>query len=210
MTNYQKALWLVLALSAAASCISPPFPDELLLQHIPTVLVLAALPLLVQRYPVSNFALTCLVGFMLLHVLGARFIYSYVPYDQLFERFLGFNLTARYGFRRNHYDRFVHFAFGFLWVRPVWEVITRHFRVPPRFGVYATVEFVLAFSLVYELVEWGLTLVLAPEDAGAYNGEQGDIWDAHRDMSCALLGALLALLLWHLGRKRTRVVSAEA
>jgi len=51
----------------------------------------------------------------------------------------------------------------------------------------------LAFSLVYELFEWGLTMVLSPSDAGAYNGEQGDLWDAHRDMSCALVGALIAV-----------------
>jgi putative membrane protein len=34
-------------------------------------------------------------------------------------------------------------------------------------------------------------MVLSPEDAGEYNGEQGDIWDAQKDVSLALLGALL-------------------
>jgi putative membrane protein len=54
---------------------------------------------------------------------------------------------------------------------------------------------VLAFSLLYELFEWGLTMVLSPQDAAAYNGQQGDIWDAHKDMSLAMLGALLGLAL---------------
>ena len=98
----------------------------------------------------------------------------------------------------------MHLAFGVLSVRPVWEILTGRFKVPPRFAFYASVEFVLAFSLLYELFEWGLTMVLSPEDAGAYNGEQGDIWDAHRDMSFALLGSCLGLAVWRVLRRRRR------
>jgi putative membrane protein len=46
---------------------------------------------------------------------------------------------------------------------------------------------------IYEIFEWTLTLTLAPADAGAYNGEQGDMFDAQKDMALAALGALLAL-----------------
>ncbi|MFX8262476.1 DUF2238 domain-containing protein, partial [Acinetobacter baumannii] len=48
--------------------------------------------------------------------------------------------------------------------------------------------------------EWGVALALSPEQAEAYNGQQGDIWDAHKDMLLAALGAL-ALWPW-LGRER--------
>jgi hypothetical protein len=44
---------------------------------------------------------------------------------------------------------------------------------PASLRVLRGFEFVLAFSLLYELFEWGLTMVLSPEDAAAYNGEQG-------------------------------------
>ena len=50
---------------------------------------------------------------------------------------------------------------------------------------------VLALGGVYEIFEWSLTLTLAPEAAGAYNGEQGDMFDTQKDMALAGLGAVL-------------------
>ncbi len=32
---------------------------------------------------------------------------------------------------------------------------------------------------------------LSPEDAENYNGQQGDIWDAHQDMLLATVGAII-------------------
>lgn len=49
----------------------------------------------------------------------------------------------------------------------------------------------MASSLIYEWVEWLIALGLSPEDAENYNGQQGDIWDAHMDMLLATLGAML-------------------
>ncbi|WP_265088482.1 DUF2238 domain-containing protein [Psychrobacter immobilis] len=50
----------------------------------------------------------------------------------------------------------------------------------------------MSSSLLYELLEWGIAATLSPEAAEAYNGQQGDIWDAHKDMALALLGGLIA------------------
>ncbi|MET0270699.1 MAG: DUF2238 domain-containing protein, partial [Sphingomonas sp.] len=58
--------------------------------------------------------------------------------------------------------------------------------------LYIAVEFVLAGSAVYEIFEWLLTLLMAGPDADAYNGQQGDIWDAQKDIACASAGALIA------------------
>ncbi len=195
MPAYPKALLSTAAVLMLLGCIGAPYPEQTYLQHIPTVLALAALALLAKRDPLSNASFTCLILFLLLHILGARYIYSYVPYDRWAQGLFGADLTSTFGFQRNHYDRVVHFAFGLLWVRPVREVCERWFRVPPKFARYTAFEFVLAFSLLYELFEWGLTMVLSPQDAAAYNGQQGDIWDAHKDMSLAMLGALLGLAL---------------
>ena len=203
MTTLERVSWGVLIAAALLSCIHAPFPSQMYLQHLPTAVAIVLLPLAAKRGMFSPSAFVCIIAFLLFRVIGARFIYSYVPYDQWSENVLGFNITSYFGFRRNHYDRVVHFAFGVLAIRPVWEILTNRFKVPPRFALYASVEFVLAFSLVYELFEWGLTMVLSPADAGAYNGEQGDIWDAHRDMSCAFIGALLALMIWRVARRRS-------
>ena len=195
MPAYPKALLAAVALLTVLGCLGAPYPEQMYLQHIPTVLALAALALLTKRDPLSDRSFTCLILFLLFHILGARYIYSYVPYDRWAQSLFGADLTSTFGFRRNHYDRVVHFAFGLLWVRPVREVCERWFRVPPKFARYTAFEFVLAFSLLYELFEWGLTMVLSPQDAAAYNGQQGDMWDAHKDMSLAMLGALLGLAL---------------
>lgn len=208
MNRYQLSLLVLVALATALSWIRAPYPDQMLLQHLPTAAVLIAWPLLARRFPVTNAAATCLAAFMLLHVVGARYIYSYVPYDRWTRQLFGFELTRRFGFRRNHFDRLVHFAFGALWVRPVWEICVRYFRVPRRFAWYTAFEFVLAFSMLYELVEWGLSMALAPHDAAAYNGQQGDPWDAQKDMSFALAGATLALLTMILTR-RSRTIETE-
>ena len=201
-----RAKWFLIGLLGAAvalSCVRPPYPAEMVLQHSPTIALLIALPLLQRRWPLSHTAFGCLVAFLLLHTLGARYIYSNVPYDRWFAALFGQDLSSRFGWDRNHYDRLVHFSFGLLWVRPVFEISVRHLGIPRRVALYTVVEFVLAFSAFYELFEWGLTMVLSPEDASEYNGQQGDIWDAHKDMLLALAGAVLGLFALVGAQKRS-------
>lgn len=45
---------------------------------------------------------------------------------------------------------------------------------------------------MYEVFEWVLTLTMRGELAQAYNGQQGDPWDAQKDMALAAAGALMA------------------
>ncbi|MGV3757102.1 MAG: DUF2238 domain-containing protein [Verrucomicrobiota bacterium] len=196
--TYEHKLLLVLAVAMGLSCIGAPYPREMYLQHSPTLFLLFFLPWIMRRYPVSRASFTCLIVFMLFHTLGARYIYSYVPYDAWSAQFFGTRLQEAFGFQRNHYDRFVHFLFGLLWTLPVWEVLTRHFRVTPRLALYFAVEFVMAASMLYEVFEWGLTMVLSPNDANAYNGQQGDMWDAQKDMALAMVGAVMAAGLMRL------------
>jgi len=195
--TYERKLLLTLAVAMVLSCVGAPYPREMYLQHSPTVFLLFFLPWLMRRYPVSRAGFTCLIVFMLFHTLGARYIYSYVPYDVWSDHLFGTRLRDAFGLRRNHYDRFVHFLFGLLWTLPAWDMLTRHFRVRPRLALYFAIEFIMAASMLYEVFEWGLTMVLAPEDANAYNGQQGDMWDAQKDMTLALLGSLLTALLLH-------------
>lgn len=59
--------------------------------------------------------------------------------------------------------------------------------------------FVGAVSALHEIFEWLLTVILAPGIADDYNGQQGDVWDAQKDMATAIVGAAIAAL-W-LGRR---------
>ena len=38
-------------------------------------------------------------------------------------------------------------------------------------------------------------MVMAPETADRFNGQQGDYWDAQKDMALALAGALVAIMV---------------
>ena len=50
---------------------------------------------------------------------------------------------------------------------------------------------ILAASAVYEIAEWVAAMTFAPDWADAYNGQQGDLWDAQRDMALAWRGSMV-------------------
>ncbi|MFM5924494.1 MAG: DUF2238 domain-containing protein [Novosphingobium sp.] len=188
----QLALLGVTALFALISLIGSPYPDLAPLQNLPTLVIVSGLALALRFRPLPNSAVWCLCAFLWLHTVGGRYAYSYVPYDQWFSA-LGLPApSAVFGLTRNGYDRVVHFSFGLLMVHPIAEFLERSGWVSRAVALYIAVEFVFAGSALYEIFEWLLTLVMAGPDANAYNGQQGDTWDAQKDMACAVTGALSA------------------
>ena len=182
-------LWLgLLAAGLGLAQVDAPYADVAPLHHVPTLLVLLAAPFLLKRRPISDGALGFIVIFLLLHTLGGRYTYSNVPYAEWFEALTGRDFAELTGFTRNNYDRFVHLAFGLLAVRPVFEVC-RLAGLRSRLGLLAAMGFVLSMSAIYEIFEWLLTLVVAGPMAEQYNGQQGDFWDAQKDMGLAMIGA---------------------
>lgn len=190
----RRLLGLLLILLVAAQ-IEQPYPEVALLQHLPTMLLLIAAPLLLRRWPLSTPALACIALFLALHTLGGRYIYSHVPYDDWARTLTGTTVSDLFGWTRNHYDRLVHFAFGALSIVPVAEVARRWGSQSPRAALIAALAWVLALSCLYEIFEWLLTIIAASETADRYNGQQGDIWDAQKDMALALLGGMMAMVL---------------
>ena len=51
---------------------------------------------------------------------------------------------------------------------------------------------------IYERIEWAAAEVFGGELGMAYLGTQGDVWDGHRDMGLASLGAFLAMTVAYL------------
>lgn len=188
----RRLLGLLLALLLVAQ-IDQPYPEIALLQHIPTMLLLVASPWLLRRWPLSTASVACIVAFLAFHTLGGRYAYSNVPYDDWARAMTGTTLSDAFGWNRNHYDRLVHFAFGALSVIPVAEIARRWGGLGPRGAAFAVLGWVLAISCLYEIFEWLLTIVAAGETADRYNGQQGDIWDAQKDMALATLGAIMVL-----------------
>lgn len=190
----QYGMLVALAIGSLLSGWAAIYPQNTWLQVGP---VLLALPLAVwalQRWPLSNRAVGYLTVFLLLHLLAACWSYSFTPYDAWGRRLLGVSIDATFGFQRNMFDRLVHLCFGLWLVLPLAEIAMRHGSLSHRAALLMAVLGIFAFSSVYEIFEWLLTLGLAPDQAGAYNGEQGDIYDGQKDMALANLGALLAVI----------------
>jgi putative membrane protein len=179
------------ALAALLSLVGGPYPGGQPLQQSPTAATVVALTVAVRRRWLSDLSFGCLCALLLLHVVGARWIYSYVPYDAWCVRLVGWSPRAAFGWSRNHWDRLVHLAFGALCVPFALEFGLR--RGLSRVGAaLVAVLAVGAFSALYEVFEWALAMAVAPERAERYLGQQGDRWDAQRDMALALAGAVVA------------------
>lgn len=185
---------LVVALLVPLSFIAAPYPQELLLQHLPTTAALIGLALVIWQFGISSLSYYCLLAFLILHIIGARWIYSFVPYDAVVSYFTGTSLSEAFGWQRNHYDRLVHFASGVLGVPPASEMLQRFGNMHPRGAAITSVATVLAIGAIYEVLEWQVAVLLSPEHAEAYNGQQGDVWDPQKDLALAWLGALIAMV----------------
>ena len=168
---------------------------DLVLQHTPTVLVLAILIATDRRHPLGNLSFTMLFAYVMLHVLGARYLYSFVPYDSWAEQCFGVNLSDLFGWERNHYDRLVYLCFGLLVFFPAREIVMRLMGVRVGWSFAVAVGLIVVLGTVYELAEWFVAMVMSPQAAENYNGQRGDVWDAHRDMALALGGAVFSALL---------------
>ena len=130
-----------------------------------------------------------------LHVLGTRYIYSFVPYDQWSLHVFGATISKTFDLNRNHYDRAVHFFYGLLIAPVAREITVRLTQVSSPWSYLAAVQFILASSMLFELAEWGGAIHLAPEFADSYLGQQGDPWDAHKDMALVAVGSVLSMLV---------------
>jgi len=175
-------LWSLVAFGAlvAVTWIDPPWPAEQALHSSLTAVAIVALWSLRKRLDTTQWAWALV--FLALHTIAARWIYSFVPYDDWTDALAGVRLSEVFSWDRNHFDRLVHFTYGVCLTAVL------------RLRWLRSLEVVLATSALYELLEWAIAMTLAPDVAEAYNGQQGDMWDAHADMALAALGALVTSL----------------
>lgn len=163
------------------------------MQHVPTLLAVLLLAYISNQFVIGWGSFTSIIVFLTLHTLGARYLYSYVPYDDWTEKLLGFNLSAVFGFHRNHYDRVVHYSYGLLLAVPVQEFERRYLRLSKAMSSVLALEFIVATSAAYELMEWLVAVIFTPLWAEKFLGQQGDIFDAQKDTALATVGAAVSI-----------------
>lgn len=195
MTPATRNHWLVMAALAVAIAVSAVKPYDMATWWLEVLPVFIALPLLFasrERFPLTPLLLGLVFLHALVLIVGGHYTYARVP--------AGFWVQDLLGFERNHYDRLGHFLQGFEPAVLAREILLRK-AVVRRGGwlVLFVVSITLAFSAVYELIEW-LVALLSEEAAESFLGTQGDVWDTQWDMFMCLVGSVSALLLlgrWH-------------
>lgn len=187
MTRYHAVLLALFAAVWVWAAIDPRYPHDWLLENI-LVFVFVPLILVTGRYfRLSSLSYTLITVFLSLHVIGSHYTYAEVP--------AGYDLQRWFGAERNMYDRTVHFAFGLLIAYPLREIFLRVAKTRGVWGYWFPVELTLAFSAVYEIIEWLVAAAVSPAAGLAFLGAQGDVWDAQKDMLLAAAGAALAMLV---------------
>ena len=185
------ALALTLAVFAV-SWIAPLWPAEQALHSSLTVVGLIWLWWHDRRWPMLTWQFALICAFICVHSVAARWLYSNVPYDQWVQTVTGWSPQHAFGWKRNHMDRLIHLLYGVCFAPAVLHYLRQRWPLTPRQAFMLSVMAIMCSSLLYEWLEWAIALSLSPEAAESYNGQQGDMWDAHADMLLATLGALSA------------------
>jgi len=176
MLAWYAVLFLFLAIS--------PFDPRIWWgSNILPVAFVAVLVLTHRAFPLSNTSYALITLWLTLHTVAVHYTYPKVPVGDWLDRW--------FDFHRNHFDRIVHFSFGFLMTLPLVEVFRRRCNAKGWLLPYLVVMTVLGFSAFWEIVEAWIGQLAHPDIEKAMVGHQGDVWDPQRDMASALYGSLV-------------------
>jgi len=191
--RFLLVLAVVFLLWFAVLAIAPLYRHDWLLENILVLAFALGLGLTYKRFTFSRVSYTLIFLFLCLHEVGAHYTYSEVPYDHWCETLTGRSCNALIGWERNNFDRIVHFAYGLLLAYPIREIFLRIAGVGGFWGYFLPFDLTISTSLTYELIEWAAAVLLGGDLGMAYLGTQGDVWDSHKDMLLAGVGALTAM-----------------
>lgn len=189
----RRLLWFfcLLAPVVAWSWIAPHDRFTWWLEAGPVVVAAVLIVVLRKRFPLSTLLLVLAWLHCTVLLVGAHYTYALVPaFDWLRDAMGG---------TRNNYDKLGHFVQGFVPAILAREIFLRASALrdrgdgrPSGWLGFIVVSVCLAFSAVYELVEWAVAEI-SGEGAESFLGTQGYVWDTQSDMALALLGAVCAL-----------------
>jgi putative membrane protein len=164
-----------------------------LLENALTFIFLFLLIVTYKKHQFSDLSYLLICIYLCLHVYGSKYTYAENPF--------GYWLKDALNLSRNHYDRIVHFCFGFLLAYPMREMFLKWFKYPRWVAWLLPIEITLSISAFYELIEWAVADLFFKAQGDAYLGTQGDVWDAQKDIFLAFLGAIIATSIVSLVKK---------
>lgn len=156
------------------------------LEVFPAIIGFIIIAVTYKRFKLTSLLYVLILFHCIILMIGGHYTYAEVPF---------FNwLKEIFHQSRNNYDKVGHFAQGFVPAVIAREIFIRFSVIQSKKWIgFLVICFCLAVSAVYELIEWGVS-VLTGESAEAFLGTQGYIWDTQSDMLFALIGAVTALL----------------
>jgi len=170
--------------------------EDWIIENLLVVICVSILILTAKWHRLSDLSYTCIFLFVMLHLYGAFYAYTQNAFGEWLQN--SFHLW------RNPYDRIVHFSFGFFMAYPYREILIKRFKVSSRAAWLLPIEIAFSLGTLFELIEWGVAEFTTKETGETYVATQGDVWDAHKDIALAALGAALAMLIVYISRKRKR------
>lgn len=158
------------------------------LEVVPGVIALLVFGLSYKKLQFTTFTYSIILLHCLILFVGGHYTYARVPLFHEIADWLGTG--------RNSYDKIGHLFQGFT---PV--LVAREFLIKKKIlgrGIWnsiATLSFAMAFSALYEIIEW-LVAIVTETGAEDFLGTQGYEWDTQADMLWALIGGLVMILVF--------------
>ncbi len=155
---------------------------------LPALIGFIILAVTYSKFRLTKLTYTLILIHCIILMVGGHYTYAEVPFFDWIRDY--------FDLERNNYDKVGHLAQGFIPAIIAREIFIRKSIInSTAWQNFLIVCFCLALSAFYELIEWWVAL-LSGESAEAFLGTQGYVWDTQSDMALALLGAVLALIVF--------------
>ncbi|MCK9862833.1 DUF2238 domain-containing protein [Paenibacillus sp. ATY16] len=142
-----------------------------------------------RKFPLSNLSYLLIAIFLAMHAYAAHYTYQDTPIDEW--------LKQLFHIKRGFYDRIVHFAFGLMIAFPVRESVQYFLKLRRKWPAYiVTFTMIMTASGLYELLEMWSAYLFNKKMAAKYIGLEGDPFDSQKDMTSALAGVLIAIVIF--------------
>ena len=162
---------------------------------LPAILALLFLYFTKKRFECSNFLYIVALVHCLILFTGGHYSYAHTPHMEWLNFLFGDGT-------RNNFDKIGHFIQG---VTPA--LFAREFLIRDKIVVrkswtnFIAFCFAMTISAFYEIAEW-LAAIIYKAKATSFLGTQGYVWDTQTDMFMALVGAILAMIVF--GKKHNK------
>ncbi len=190
-TLTQKQFFIWIAGWVLVLIVSGFHPQDQLTWFMEVAPIFIAIPILFwtrQKFPLPRYVMIWIFLHGVVLAVGGHYTYAEVPF--------GYWLKDVLGFQRNPYDRIGHLMQGFVPALVTREILIRQVDIRKAGWVFfLTVTVCMGISMTYEFIEWATALILN-QDAEAFLGTQGDVWDTQWDMFLATIGAIVAQLIY--------------